>query len=255
MFFSSRSHRTFSPRRFGALVVSGALVASIAGLASANHATAAHVAGVQYAGNADCDEVAPAGVTWDEFKIDNAPTAANSPYKLGGGLEITISNASSQGFDWASNFDMAAVLVKGGPLEDQSGGGGVRYDYPGDNDMSDTGLHALPHATNGGYHGISHVSFCYLAGTVVTSTTATTPTTASTPTSGAVTPAPEAPAVAPAAEQVKTTVLGETLVAGDTLPRTGAAATNMLALAGGLGLAFGLMMLMLGRRKTAIQSS
>jgi LPXTG-motif cell wall-anchored protein len=61
--------------------------------------------------------------------------------------------------------------------------------------------------------------------------------------------------VAPAAEEVQTTVLGETLVAGDTLPRTGAAATNMLVLAGGLGLAFGLMMLMLGRRKTAIHSS
>ncbi len=53
----------------------------------------------------------------------------------------------------------------------------------------------------------------------------------------------------------KTTVLGETLVAGDTLPRTGAAATNTLVLAGGLGLAFGLMMLVLARRKTAIHSS
>ena len=251
MFLSSRIHRNFSPRRFGALVVSGVLVASIAGLASANPATAAHVEGVEYAGNEDCDSIEPDGVAWDEFKIDDAPTADDSPYDLGDGLKITISNASSQGFDWASNFDMAAVLVKGGALDDQGGGGGVHYDYPGDDDMSDTGLHALPHALNADeYHGISHVTFCYLAGTVVTSTTTSTPTTA------AVVPTPETPAaVVPAAEEVKTTVLGETLVAGDTLPRTGASATNMLVLAGGLGLAFGLMMLMLGRRKTAIHSS
>jgi LPXTG-motif cell wall-anchored protein len=248
LFFSSRNHRNFSPRRFGALVISGALVASIAGLAFANSATATH-GGEVYANNADCDSVAPAGVEWDEFKIDGVPSVANSPYDLAGDLVITITNASSQSFDWASNFDMAAVLVKGGPLEDQGGGGGVRYMYPGDDDRSDTGLHALPHLTDG-YHGISHVTFCYLAGTVVTTPTTTpttsTPTTLSTPTTAA---------VAPAAEEVQTTVLGETLVAGDTLPRTGAAATNMLVLAGGLGLAFGLMMLMLGRRKTAIHSS
>jgi LPXTG-motif cell wall-anchored protein len=239
-------------------MIGGALVASFVGFALMNPANADHVDGVAYAGNADCDSIAPDGVTWDEFKIDNGPTAANSPYKPGGELEITISNASSQGFDWSSNFDMAAVLVKGGPLGDQEGGGGVRYEYLADEDMSDKGLHALPHAINQGeYHGISHVSFCYLAGTVVTSTSATTPTTASPPITAAVTPAAEETpaAVAPAAEELKTTVLGDTLVAGDTLPRTGAAATNTLALAGGLGLAFGLMMLMLARRKTAIHSS
>lgn len=42
MFFSSRNHRNFSPRRFGALVISGALVASFAGVALANPATATH---------------------------------------------------------------------------------------------------------------------------------------------------------------------------------------------------------------------
>ena len=250
MFLSSRIHRNFSPRRFGALVVSGVLVASIAGLASVNPATAAHVEGVEYAGNEDCDSIAPDGVAWDEFKIDDAPTADDSPYELGDGLEITISNASSQGFDWASNFDMAAVLVKGGALDDQGGGGGVHYNYPGDDDMSDRACTPFPtrprrriprhqprdlllpgrHRSDVDDH--QHSDY------------------------GGRGPDAETPAaVVPAAEEVKTTVLGETLVAGDTLPRTGAAATNMLVLAGGLGLAFGLMMLMLGRRKTAIHSS
>ena len=248
MFFSSRNHRNFSPRRFGALVISGALVASFGGLALANSASATHD-GEVVGENATCANMAPPGVTWEEIKIDRAPNADDSykPGDEGSELKITITKASGQEFDWTSNFDMAAVFVKGG-----TGGGGVLYRYPGDDDRADTGLHALPHETNGGYHGISHVSFCYLAGTVVTSTSATTPTTASTPT----TATPTTAAVAPAAEEAaKTTVLGETLVAGDTLPRTGAAATNMLALAGGLGLAFGLMMLMLGRRKTAIHSS
>ncbi len=251
MFFSSR-HRNFSPRRFGALVISGALVASFGGLALANPASAAHD-GEVVGENATCANMAPPGVTWEEIKIDRAPNADDSykPDDEGSKLEVTITKASGQEFDWTSNFDMAAVFVKGG-----TGGGGVLYRYPGDDDRADTGLHALPHETNGGYHGISHVSFCYLAGTTVTPTTTPTtaspPTTTSPPTTAAVTPT----AVSPAAEEAaKTTVLGETLVAGDTLPRTGAAATNMLALAGSLGLAFGLMMLMLGRRKTAIHSS
>ena len=256
MFFSSRNHRNFSPRRFGALVISGALVASFGGLALANSASASHD-GEVVGENATCANMAPPGVTWEEIKIDRAPNVDDSykPDDEGSALRVTITKASSQEFDWTSNFDMVAVFVKGG-----TGGGGVLYRYPGDDDRADTGLHALPHETNGGYHGISHVSFCYLAGTVVTSTSATTatsaPATTSPPTTAAVTSTPEAQtAVSPAAEEAaKTTVLGETLVAGDTLPRTGSAATNMLVLAGGLGLAFGLMMLMLGRRKTAISN-
>jgi LPXTG-motif cell wall-anchored protein len=257
LFLSSRIHG-ISPRRFGALVISGALVAGFAGIAFANQATAAHVDGVEYTGNPDCASLAPDGVEWEEFKIDKAPSSAESPYTAGEGLQITISNASSQSFDWASNFDMSAVLVKGSD-------GGLRYQYPGADDKSDTGLHAVVHdeAKDEQYHAISHVSFCYKVGgdTVVTSTTATTatsvttantPTTASTPTTAAVVPSTVAPAVQGSNE---TEVLGETLVQDTTLPRTGTAATHTLVLLGGMVLAFGVMILTLTRRKVAIQSS
>jgi LPXTG-motif cell wall-anchored protein len=50
-----------------------------------------------------------------------------------------------------------------------------------------------------------------------------------------------------------TEVLGESLVRDGTLPRTGTALTQPLALAGGLGLALGLAMLMLAYRKTTVE--
>jgi hypothetical protein len=208
--------------------------------------------GVPYDGNKKCADLAPAGTTWEEFKIDAIPVnkAYDDPKS---DLVITISNASPQTFDWASNdLDMSAVLVKGS-------NGGIKYLYPGAEDFSDTGLHALEAKKN--YHDISHVSFCYKVGGDSQPTLDVEPVVTPAPVTPApVTPAPVAPQlVNPASDDTKakpgTTVLGETLVQGGTLPRTGTAATHPLALAGGLGLAFGLMMLMLARRKTAIHSS
>jgi len=202
--------------------------------------------GVPYDGNKKCADLAPAGSTWQEFKIDGIPV--NKPYEdPKSDLVITISNASPQTFDWASNnLDMSAVLVKGG-------NGGIQYLYPGAADFSGTGLHALEAKKN--YHDISHVSFCYKVGG---DSQPTLDEPVVTPASG--TPVPVAPQlVNPASDATKakpkTTVLGETVVQGGTLPRTGAAATHTLALAGGLGLAFGLMMLMLARRRTAVHSN
>jgi LPXTG-motif cell wall-anchored protein len=241
------------PRRFGALLISGALVASFAGLALANPASAAPTApGENFVLNKDCADFAPDGVTWEEFKIEGVPE--NGEHKiLGTELVVTIANTSSQSFDWASNFDMSAVLVKGSP-------GGIYYQYPGANDRSDTGLHALVHEGNleNPYYGISHVSFCYKIGgdtpPVVTEPVTPEPVTPAPETPAPETPAPETP-VAPqvlpqASVQPSTQVLGETLVQDATLPRTGAAATHTLVLVGGLGLAFGLMMLTLARRRT-----
>lgn len=206
--------------------------------------------GQVYEGNLKCADVDSG---WNEFKIDGIP--ANKAYDdPKSDLVITITNASNQTFDWASNtLDISAVLVKGG-------NGGFQYTYPGATDFSDTGLHAL--VNKDGYKDISHVSFCYKVGGDSQPTLEGEPVVPPTPVTPApVTPAPAAPVavapqvVIPAAEGPQTTVLGETLVAGDTLPRTGASATNTLALAGGLGLAFGLMTLMLARRRTAIHSS
>jgi LPXTG-motif cell wall-anchored protein len=254
LFFSS--NRRTSPRRFGALVFSGALVASFAGIALATPASAAHGEGAPYDTNMACADLDP---TWEEFKLEVNPSGDTVAYEVGdsthdvkSGFVISITDATAYTFNWSStgDFEVMTVLVKGG-----AGGGGVRYAYPeGATEGED--LHA---ASLGGvdatglYHEISHVSFCFTAvDEPETPETPETPLTPETPE----TPVVVEPAIAPPAPAVAgdTIVLGETLVRGDTLPRTGAAATNTLALAGGLGLASGLMMLMLARRKTAVHS-
>ena len=164
--------------------------------------------GDDYVGNMKCADMAPDNVTWQEFKIEGVPD--DGDHKIPNSeLVVNISNASSQTFDWESNFDMSAVLVKGS-------NGGIHYQYPGTNDTSDTGLHALVHDETkpNPYHGISHVSFCYQVG-------------GDTPVDEPVVPTePENPVapqqVNPASEdakdkdkdKAKTTVLGETLVRG-----------------------------------------
>ena len=171
MFFSSRIHRTL-PRRFGALMLSGALVASFAGFALATPASATHVEGVPYGTNLSCAQAEGVAegeeATWLEFKLEVAPTDNTPAYELGdsgpyegpSGLQITIENATSKMFDWKSNLDLIAVLVKGG-----MGGGGLQYDYPGATDVSDTGLHG-PSLVEGDmeelYYDISHVTFCFV---------------------------------------------------------------------------------------------
>ena len=253
MFFSSPLHRKLS-RRFGALMASGALVASFAGLAWMSPATATTAESTPHEGNQTCADLAPEGVTWEEFKIDGIPDNRPAGYEdENSDLVITFSNASPQTFDWASNdIDMAAVFVKGS-------NGGIQYLYPGAQDFSDTGLHAPAHdeTQENPYYDISHVSFCYQVGDD------TQPTVEQPAPPQPVTPEPVVPeAIAPLAvapEAVASTqnaeVLGATLVQGDTLPRTGATATQPLALAGGLGLTLGLAMLLLTNRKRAIERS
>lgn len=206
------------------------------------------VPGVPYEGNKKCADL---GTGYQEFKIDAIPV--NGTYDdPKSNLVITISNASSQTFDWNSNsLDISAVLVKGS-------NGGLQYDYPGADDFADTGLHALEAKRN--YHDISHVSFCFKVGGDKQ------PTLDEPVTPAPVTPAPENPAqvnpaqVNPALVQQTPTqggtlVLGETLVQDATLPRTGSTATQPLVLAGALGLALGLAMLMLTYRRTPVENS
>ena len=257
MFLSSRIHRTL-PRRFGALVLSGALVASFAGFALANPASAVHGAGEPYDNNLTCALIDP---TWQEFKLEVDPDEGTVAYETGDSTHnvnsdfvITITGATVDTFSWSSagGFEMMTVLVKGG-----EGGGGIRYDYP-EGATEGEGLHAAAKDPAGVlplYHEISHVRFCFTALVAPIVVTDDTPKESDTPVEVQPAVAPPAAEVVAAQPEAKTTVLGETLVAGDTLPRTGAAATNTLVLAGGLGMAFGLMMLMLGRRKTAIHSS
>ena len=235
--------RPKSSRRFGSLLVSGALVASFAGLTWMSPASATHVDGVAYAGNEKCAE----GL--EEFKIDGGANGLNAndgvhedPNNIG--LVITITNASSQTFDWASTFDILAVLVKGSD-------GGLRYTYPGIGATGDTDLHALPLVEGVGvYHDISHVSFCF----VVTQPPGPGITTLETPPPAEGQPAAEETvAVQPDAEAVvagEVLVLGETLVQGDTLPRTGTPSRDLALFAAGLA-GLGLGLLRLTRRSNA----
>jgi LPXTG-motif cell wall-anchored protein len=255
--YSSNQSPRFSSRRFGAFLVSGALVASFAGLAWMSPASAAHGEADEIAGNPTCAEAERVGegdeATWLEFKIEAG--------KLGDGgedghddpdsdLVIRITNLTDDTFDWTSNLDLVAVVVK-------ASNSGLLYDYPETNNLTDAGLHG-PARTGldvTGYHDISHVSFCYVV-VATPETPEETPEETPVVVQPAVTPAPEVVAAQPAATvNGETIVLGETLVAGDTLPRTGSAATPMLVLVGGLGIVLGLAMLMAASRKTAISRS
>lgn len=253
---SSVQSPRFSSRRFGAFLVSGALVASFAGLAWMSPANADHVVGVEKAGNPTCGDAEGVAEgdepTWLEFKIEAG--------KLGDGgddghddpnsdLVITITNLTDDTFDWGSNLDLVAVVVK-------ASNSGLQYNYTGPNDTADTGLHgpALTAVEATGYHDISHVSFCFVVvetpGGPVIEEEPETPVVVQ---PAVTTPAPEVVAAQP--EAIKTTVLGETLVAGDVLPRTGSTATPTLVIVGSLGLVLGLAMLMAASRKTAISRS
>ncbi|WP_374960207.1 hypothetical protein [Gilvibacter sp.] len=68
-------------------------------------------------------------------------------------LSIKILNSDGIYFDWSTDYEVCAVIVKGGP------GANVYY-YP-DGACSDTDLHAPINPANGTPYGLSHVTFCF----------------------------------------------------------------------------------------------
>ena len=73
---------------------------------------------------------------------------------------ISVTNYNGTTFDWellpGSGWDMAAVIVKGGPNANI-----YWYDFAGaGTDNSDTGLHAPVNHNNDKFYGISHIQFC-----------------------------------------------------------------------------------------------
>ena len=105
-------------------------------------------------GNPTCDDFAPEGESWTQFKLEG-DDLADGTYS-DGTLEVTIDNFvnSSSGtpgsFDWSSNIGVDAVFVKAGSDKHNL----YLYDPEA---TSDTGLG--PQAGQG--NGISHISFCY----------------------------------------------------------------------------------------------
>jgi len=136
------------------------LVAAVAALALSllwvmSPALATHVVPTPInEGNPTCDDFAPEGEDWTQFKLQG-DDLADGTY-TDGTLEVTIdnfvnSNSGTPGsFDWSSNIGVDAVFVKAGTDKHNL------YLYDPE-ETSDTGLG--PQAGQG--NGISHISFCY----------------------------------------------------------------------------------------------
>jgi hypothetical protein len=99
-------------------------------------------------GNPSCADVAP-GTT--ELKLDVAPMDGKYTDDV---ITVNILNSGPAQIDWASDLDVAAVLMKGGPVANA-------YLYPGAADLSDTALVTPTNPNNDDPYGISHVTFCY----------------------------------------------------------------------------------------------
>jgi len=157
-------------RRLAGLVTLalGATMVLVVGVlpAAANH----DVVITQYEGNPTCGDFDP---NWTEWKLE---PVASGDYEVAPGqfIEVAVSDGpDGQVFDWASNFTINAVFVKGGPM-------GLLYTYPG-GATEGTGLHAPINDSNEKFYGLSHISFCWQKPTTTTrpdsSTTSTTTST------------------------------------------------------------------------------
>jgi len=168
-----------STRRRVAIVV--AAMAGAAGLFVALPASAQSNDGEVVPGNPGCDDIAPAGETWIELKVEPPEDGEFSDGTLTVNVDVRDTE-DGQVFDWDSNIGVDAVIVKGGPNANV-------YLYDPES-MGDTGLHA-PVSPSGQWAGLSHISFCYDEDDVPPTTS---PTTAPTPptTAPSVQPAPPA---------------------------------------------------------------
>jgi len=120
-----------------------ALLLAACALALSAAASAASVTPTVVSGNPTCADL---GLGSSAYKpVDRNPS--NGTYTNGDGFEVTISNDTSNGFDWSANQLVEAVIVKAGTQANV-------YTY--DPDVTgDTGL------TTPDKQDISHVDFCY----------------------------------------------------------------------------------------------
>ena len=128
-------------------------------------------------GNQSCgdldDTYAAAGTTWSEIKFEGNELVAGTTK---GGVTISnlqVSGAGNFTFDWSSTIGIDAVFVKQaqGPISNIY----VYQGQPGHTlnaeATGDTGLGPVPGAEQSG--GVSHISFCYDAGGLTTTSLVT----------------------------------------------------------------------------------
>jgi LPXTG-motif cell wall-anchored protein len=166
-------------------------------------------------GNPTCGDLAPAGASWIELKVEPVVDGTFSD----GMLTVTIDVSDTPDgpvFDWTSNIGVDAVFVKGGP-----NGTLYLYDPPAES-TGDTGLHAPVNPNNDKFFGLSHVSFCYDEDQETTTTSTTSSTTSTTSTT--------------MGESTTTTAMGAvtTTTPSGELPRTGSTAGPMLGIGAAL---------------------
>jgi hypothetical protein len=119
------------------------LVAAILVFVSSPQAALA-VDPVFVSGNATCSQVIPGTI---ELKVEPVISGIYTDGFLV--VEIVVTGST---FDWEANMGIDGVVVKGGPNANL-------YLYNPEA-YSDDDLHA-PNKNNGGYYGLSHLSFCY----------------------------------------------------------------------------------------------
>jgi LPXTG-motif cell wall-anchored protein len=155
------------------LIVAGAVtfVGALPGYASGAQETGATTSSSLVEDNPTCADLAPAGTTWTEHKVEPVVDGTFGDGTLSVTIEVRDTDDGPV-FDWTSNIGVDAVFVKGGP-------GGLLYVYDPES-TGDTGLHAPVNPQNDKFFGLSHVSFCYDKdqGTTTTTEKETTTTTA-----------------------------------------------------------------------------
>jgi LPXTG-motif cell wall-anchored protein len=169
------------------------------------------------AGNPTCGDLAPAGSSWIELKVEPVEDGTFTD----GVLTVTVDVSDTPDgpvFDWTSNIGVDAVFVKGGP-----NGTLYLYDPPAES-TGDTGLHSPVNPQNGKFFGLSHLSFCYDKDQATTTTSTTSSTTSTSTTSTTM------------GESTTTTAMGAvtTTTPSGELPVTGSTAGPMLALGAAL---------------------
>lgn len=132
-----------------------------------------------------CSQLAPGGVSWHEFRIDDPVAGAYSNGLLTVDLDFQGTNGQAE-FGWQTNVPIDAVYAAGGP-------GGNLYQYAPP-ETADDGLHTPYNGSGKRYHSLNTILFCATAPLQPTATPPPTPRPTSTATTRppTLTPSPTA---------------------------------------------------------------
>ena len=199
-------------------------------------------------GNPTCQDIAPDGETWTEFKLDPDPT--DGEYLAGGGT-LTVEHLDDTTIAWTSTVPVVAFMMKGGPNAD------VQVYDPAVLAGSGSTPNNPNNDTN---YGISHVTWCFptedppeeTTTTTVPETTTTVPETTTTVPETVTTLPAQVPTtlVQTVTTQPGTEVLGVQQTRSTALPRTGSS-DGSLAVAGAAAILVGAAALRRSRRVEA----